>query len=133
MFSFNIQFIASILGLFFITLAVYKAMTQRAHRRASEAKSLAQSHVGQEPEVSLHNPYPKGAPTPSDQKPPSPPPPPPPPPPAPAPAPAPAPVPQRQQAPIQTQSAPATAPVAPSVPEQSPAPPPSPEQIYKWN
>ncbi len=120
---FNVQYIAGALALFFITLAVYKAISQKANKRASAAKSLAQSRVGQEPTVSLHNPYPNGAPVPEAPPPPNEQPQPPTPPPAPAPVvPAPAPT--------------APAPVAATKPAPEPAAPPaptSPEQIYKWN
>ncbi len=119
----KVQIIAGILALFFITIAVYKGLSQKASKRASAAKSLAQSRVGQEPEVSLHNPYPNGAPTPeapppSDEqpRPPTPPPSPTPVPPAPAP------------------TAPAQAAATPPAPEPAaPSAPASPEQIYKWN
>ena len=122
---FNVQYIAGALALFFITLAVYKAISQKANKRASAAKSLAQSRVGQEPEVSLHNPYPNGvpipeAPPPSNEQPrPQP----------PAPTPPPA-VPAASAAPA------APAPVPPPQPAPEPAAPSaptSPEQIYKWN
>ena len=116
---FNVQYIAGVLALFFITLAVYKAISQKASKRASAAKSLSQSRVGQEPEVSLHNPYPKGAPIPEapppsdDQPRPQ----------TPPPTPAPA-------------SQPPPAQAAATTPDPDPAAsaaPTSPEQIYKWN
>ena len=120
---FNIQYIAGALALFFITLAVYKALSQKANKRAAAARSLAQSRVGQEPTVSLHNPYPNGAPTPEAPSPPAAKAEPPTPPPTPAP------------------TAPATAPAIPApvaAPHPAPEPaapsaPTSPEQIYKWN
>ena len=116
---FNVQYIAGALALFFITLAVYKAISQKASKRASAAKSISQSHVGQEPEVMLHNPYPNGAPipeapTPSDEQPRHP-------------TPAPTPTPAAQTAPAQAAATPPTTePAASSAPT-------SPEQIYKWN
>ncbi len=116
---FNVQYIAGALALFFITLAVYKAISQKASKRASAAKSLSQSHVGQEPEVSLHNPYPNGAPIPeapppSDEQPRHP-------------TPSPTPMPAAQAVPAQAAAAtPAPDPAASSAPT-------SPEQIYKWN
>ena len=117
---FNVQYIAGVLALFFITLAVYKAISQRASKRASAAKSLSQSRVGQEPTVSLHNPYPNGvpipeAPTPSDEQPQPP-----------------------TLTPTAASAAPATSPTAPTPaattpPAPDPGAPTSPEQIYKWN
>ncbi len=127
---FNIQYIAGALALFFITLAVYKWLSRSASKRASASKSLEQSKAGQEPTVSLHNPYPNGAPIqeapqPSVQKPEQP---------APPPAPAPAPAPVPQPAPAQTQAAPYLHTAIASEPAQNmPAAPTSPEQIYKWN
>ncbi len=134
---FNVENIAGALGLFFLTLAVYKWLSRSASKRASAAKSLEQSKTGQGPTVSLHNPYPNGAPIPeapqpSDPKPEQPP--------APAPTPASAPAPVQQPTPAQT---PAPTPAAPystvtaSKHAQgtpvAPAAPASPEQIYKWN
>lgn len=127
---FNIQYIAGILALFFITLAVYKWLTRSAQKRASATKSLEQSKAGQEPTVSLHNPYPNGAPAPavpqpSGQRPEQP---------TQQPTPAPAPAPVPQPAPAQTQAAPYLNTVTASKPAQAtPAAPTSPEQIYKWN
>ena len=126
---FNIQYIAGILALFFITLAVYKWLTRSAQKRASATKSLEQSKAGQGPTVSLHNPYPNGAPPPeaprpSDEKPQQP----------PSPTPAPTPPPAPQPAPAPTQTAPYLNPATASKPAQAaPAAPASPEQIYKWN
>ena len=118
---FNVQYIAGALALFFITLAVYKAISQKASKRASAAKSLSQSRVGQEPEVSLHNPYPNGAPIPEAPPPSNEQPQPPPPTPTPAPA-------------AQAAPAPVVAVAAPPPPDPSaPSAPDSPEQIYKWN
>ena len=121
MFNLNIQFIAGGLALFFITIAVYKWLSQKASKSASAAKSLEQSHVGQDPEVSLHNPFPNGAPIPvppppSDEKP-------------------------QPPKPETTAAAPAAdqatpAPDASSAPISGQAAPPAPtppEQIYKWN
>ena len=129
---FNIQYIAGGLALFFITLAVYNWLSRSASKRASAAKSLAQSKEGQEPTVSLHNPYPNGAPIPqapkaSDEKPQ-----PPPAPPVPSPTP-----PAQPPSPV---PAPAAPPATAAVPSRQPpvstaatAAPASPEQIYKWN
>ena len=132
MFDHNFQYIAGGLALFFITLAVYKAVTQNAHKRAAAAKSLSNNKAGQNSDsnVSFHNPYPNGAPVPEAPQPsgdkpqPSP----------PAPPPEPA-----NHAPAQAK--PPYMPAAPhpaAVQQPAPAPatpqaPTSPEQIYKWN
>ena len=116
----NIQHIAGGLALFFITIAIYKALSQKASKRAAAARSIAQSHEGQEPLVSLHDPFssgvqPPGAPGPSGV---------PPPPSAAAIPKAPAPVPAVAQTPSQGR------------PQQAQAATtghPEPEQIYKWN
>lgn len=127
MFDMNLQYIAGGLAIFFITLAVYKALSQRAIKRAAAAKSLAQSRAGQDVNVSLHNPYPNGAPIPEA-----------PPPsyanPSPQPPAPPAPVNPPPPAPVQT--APISNPPPPSMQPQATAEPsvqPPPEQIYKWN
>jgi hypothetical protein len=57
----NIQYIAGGLALFFITIAIYKALSQKASKRAAAARSLAQSHEGQELTVSFHDPFSNGA------------------------------------------------------------------------
>lgn len=116
----NIQYIAGGLALFFITIAIYKALSQKASKRAAAARSIAQSHEGQEPLVSLHDPFSSGvqppeAPGPSSAAPP---------PSAAAIPKAPAPVPAVAQTPSQGR------------PQQAQAATtghPEPEQIYKWN
>lgn len=112
MFNLNLQYIFGCLAIFFLTLAVYKGLSRRAAKRESAAKSLAQSHVGQDDNVSLHNPF-SGASAP--EAPPS-------------------------AAPSQPSQPPATAPVAapaaapaPATPFATPSAPPAEEEIYKWN
>ena len=126
----NLQYIAGGLAIFFITLAIYKAISQKANKRAAAAKSLSQSKAGQEPTVSLHNPYPNGEPAPG----------------TPPPSNQPSTPPSQPSVPAQTpqpqpepaKNAPASIPNAAFVPPQPPASaapqvPPPPEQIYKWN
>ena len=123
----KIQFIALALGLFFIILATYKALSQKASKRASAAKSLAQSKVGQDPNVSLYNPFPNSplpeAPRPPDAAPQTPP---QTPPPAAANASAPPPAAAHASAP------PPDAVHAPAPPTPPPVTP-TPEEVYKWN
>jgi hypothetical protein len=120
MFIPNIQYIAGGLALFFISIAVYKWLSQKASKNASAAKSLEQSHVGQDSGVEFHNPFPNGAPIPmapppSDEKP------------QPPPAPPAA-------APAAAQAAPAPAASSDKISRQAAPPAPTPpEQIYKWN
>ena len=121
MFAWNINYIAGALALFFITLAVYKALSQKAVKRAAAAKSLAQSAMGQASTVSLHNPYPNGAPIPE--------------------APLPSDTEQKPDAPPSSQATPRDQSSAfPSTPTPEPpssvvSPPstPLPEDLYKWN
>ena len=115
MFDLNLQYIAGGLAIFFITLAVDKGLSQKASKRESAAKSLAQSHVGQEDNVSLHNPFP-GAQVPA-------------PPPSAAP---PQPPPQPAAAPVAAAPAPSQPPAPATFPAPPAAPPPQ-EEIYKWN
>ena len=125
MFNLNLQYIAGGLAIFFITLAVYKGLSQKASKRESAAKSLEQSHVGQEPKdpnVSLHNPFP-GAAAPAAQPP------------------AGNGQPTQTSAAAQSPAAPAATapatyhpppPALPATPVPPPTPP-TPEEIYKWN
>ena len=110
---FNLQYIAGGLAIFFLTLAVYKGLSRKASKRESAAKSLAQSHVGQDENVSLHNPFP-GATVPQ----------------APSPAATPQPPPPPAAAPVAATPAPNQPQATPPVP---PSAPPTPEEIYKWN
>ncbi len=130
MFNLNLQYIAGGLAIFFITLAVYKGLSQKASKRESAAKSLEQSHVGQDPKdsnVSLHNPFP-GATVPSapsqpdNQQPPG----------AAQAAPSPSTTAPTYQPPPTLSSPAAPATHVPPVPVTPPAPP-TPEEIYKWN
>ena len=123
MFNLNLQYIAGGLAIFFITLAVYKGLSQKASKRESAAKSLEQSHVGQEPKdpnVSLHNPFSAStAPNPqpsSENQQPTPPP------------------EAAQPAAVPVAAAPITyQPPSTPAPPATPAAPPTPEEIYKWN
>ena len=117
MFAWNLNYIAGALALFFITLAVYKALSQKAHKRAAAAKSLAQSGMGKDSNVSFHNPYPNGTPIPE----------------APPPS-------DAEQKPIDTPSTPRDQSVTPSTPPPVASPSPAtsastplPEDLYKWN
>ena len=112
---FNLQYIAGGLAIFFLTLAVYKGLSRKASKRESAAKSLAQSHVGQDENVSLHNPFP-GATVPQAQ--------------APSPAATPQPLTPPAAAPVAATPAPNQPQATPPVP---PSAPPTPEEIYKWN
>ncbi len=111
MFNFNLQYIFTGLAIFFLTLAVYKGLSRKAAKRESAAKSLAQSHVGQDDNVSLHNPFSGASAT---EAPPS------------------AATPQPSQPPAAAPAAPAAAP-APATPSATPSAPPAQEEIYKWN
>jgi cytoskeletal protein RodZ len=115
MFNLNLQYIAGGLAIFFITLAIYKGLSQKASKRESAAKSLEQSHVGQEPEVSLHNPF-SGASVPE----------------APPPAENTQPPPPPPSAPVASAPAPYQPPAS-ATPPATPPTPPTPEEIYKWN
>lgn len=117
MFAWNLNYIAGALALFFLTLAVYKALSQKADKRAAAAKSLAQSSQGQDPNVSFHNPYPNGTPSPEAPPPSAP-----------------------EQKPAETQSPPRDQSTAPSTPTTAASSVPAasastslPEDLYKWN
>ncbi len=117
MFAWNLNYIAGALALFFLTLAVYQALSRKAEKRAAAAKSLAQSAKGQDPNVSFHNPYPDGAPIPEAPPPSAP-----------------------EQKPAETQSPPRDQSAAPSTPTPADSSGPAaststslPEDLYKWN